>query len=121
MPYDMLINQGAGAVSKWVRTEPPGRKTWPFRVVVTNGAVPFAGDNVYIDEMVGGLPANPQQLYGPATDTGKITLGIATIAPAGAANQGAGDAMIEAPTEFIRARLGAFSAGTCDVRLIEAE
>ncbi len=120
MPYDMLVNAGASVTSGWVRTEPPGRKTWPFRVVVTNGEVPFAGDNVYIDEMVGGLPANPMQLYGPAADTGKVNT-IGSIAPSGAANAGAGDLVIDAPSEFLRARTGAFSSGTCDVRLIPAE
>ena len=120
MGYNLLENQGASVTGAWVKTEPPGRKTWPFRVVVINGAVPFAGDNVYIEEMTNGLPANPMQLYGPAAETGQVTI-VGTVAPAGAANSGAGDLRIDSPCEFLRARSGAFTSGTCSVDLIPAE
>jgi len=122
----MLIAAGASITGQWVRTEPPAHKTWPFRVVVTNGATVFAGENVYIEELVGGLPSGPGPLQGnpglltAGSQSGTVVL-VTTIAPGGAANAGAGDVIVEAPCEYLRARTGAFSAGTCSVRLIEAE
>lgn len=120
MPRNLLLNQGASVTGNWVRTEPPAHKTWPFRVVVMNGATPYAGDNIYIEELSNGLPSGAGNPLLPQTQTGKIGV-IATIPPDGLANAIAGTVMIEAPSEFLRARTGAFSSGTCDVTLIEAE
>lgn len=96
-----------------------------MRVIVTNGSVVFAGENVYLEQLVGGLPANPGPL-GPQTDTGVVVL-LATIAPSGSANGATTDSVnslngifIDAPVDYIRARTGAFSSGTCSVFLIEA-
>jgi hypothetical protein len=126
MPRDLLISKGASITGQWVKVYPPGHKTWPFRVITVNGSTAFAGENVYIEELTGGLPSGP----GPIQDNpGLLTAGsqtgvvgtLLTIAPAGTANGYAGDNLIEAPVEYIRARTGAFSAGTVSVRLIEAE
>lgn len=117
MPRDLLINGAAGAAGPWTRVEPAGKKTWPFRLVVDGN---FAGDSVIIEELVGGLPpvtgplaGNPGTFGSGAPAAGNVN-GLYTIA----APQ---DIQIDAPIEYIRARLGAAATGTATVRLVEAE
>ena len=113
MPRDLLIAQGASITGKWVRVEPPAHRTWPFRLIVTGN---YAGDNVFIEELTGGLPGTgTTSAYPPQTDTGTVVT-LLTVPPGG------GDQMIELPIEFIRARTGVFTGGTtATVRLVEAQ
>jgi hypothetical protein len=108
----LLAAAGAGVVGPWVRTEPPGKKVFPARVVATGD---FAGDDIFIEELVGGLPglgANSPfartEASGPqANDTGAV-LPLGSI-PGGASG---GALVIDHPVEFMRARTGAFTGGT---------
>lgn len=133
MPRDLLVNAGASTYGQWVRLEPPGHKTWPYRIIVTNGPVAFAGANVIIEELTGGMPSGPGPiqdnpgLLTPGSQTG-IVIEVAVITPSGSANGATTDSIdslngifIQAPIEYIRARTGAFGSGTASVRLIEAE
>jgi hypothetical protein len=117
MPRDLLVAQGASVVGQWCRVEPPGHKTWPFRVITSGD---FAGDSVFIEELTGGLPTSPGPLPGnpglltPNSQTGTVRE-LGEVAPGGP------DLTIDAPVEFIRARCGAFTSGTASVRLLEAD
>jgi hypothetical protein len=115
VPRDLLINAGAGVTGQWVRVEPPF-KVIPYRAEITGT---FSGDNVYLEELSGGLPVSPGPLQG---NPGLLTAGSQT----GAVSQlysasAAGDVIIDAPVEFIRARTGPSLVGSASVHLVEAQ
>ena len=133
MPRNLLLNAGANVYGQWVRLEPPAHKTWGYRIIVVNGSVAFAGDDVYIEELTLGLPGGPGPLQGnpgsltPNVQTG-VVIELTNVVPSGSPNGPTTDSIdnlngiwIEAPVEYIRARCGNFNAGTASVVLIEAE
>jgi hypothetical protein len=100
------------------------RRSFPIRVIATGG---FQGDDVFIEELVAGVPSN-QSLYGnnnlpigQRVDTGVPKL-VGSINPATAGGQTT-DLVVDQPTsEWIRARTGAFTsgnAGICEVETLE--
>jgi hypothetical protein len=115
MPRDLLVNIGPGVTGQWVHVEPPF-KVIPYRVMVSGT---FGGDNVYLEELSGGLPTSPGPIQG---NPGLLTAGSQTGTVLQlAAVAGDQDVIIDAPVEFIRARTGANLTGTATVRLIEAQ
>lgn len=116
MARDMLIAQPASTTGQWVRLEPPGKRIHPLRIVVIGT---FAGEFVYIEELVGGLPTSPAPLQG---NPGLLTAGVqtGTVQALGSIGAGGGDLIIDDPVEFIRARTGAFSSGTASAYLEES-
>jgi hypothetical protein len=108
MARTLLENAGANVTGQWVRTEPPGKKVFPARVVAYGN---FDAD-IVIEELVGGLPGIGHSPFVHAggfqpNDTGGVLfLGVIP----GGANGGA--LVIDHPVEFMRARTTAFSGGS---------
>lgn len=116
MAIDLLINKGASSVGNWVVADPPYKVT-PYRIVVGGS---FGGDSVIIEELVGGLPVSPGPLQGnpglltPNTQNGGVVVQLASVTSAQ-------DIIVNAPTEFIRARTGPALTGTASVYLVGAQ
>ena len=115
---DLLIQAGPSIYGNWVCVQPPGRKTWPFRVVFTNGT--WTAGNVILEELVGGNPVSPGPLtqYNPGQLTNNSQTGIVT--QLGVFGPGSTDLEIDAPIEYIRARTDANIVGLVSCRLLEA-
>jgi hypothetical protein len=112
MPRDLLVGAGASVTGKWVRTEPVYKST-TMRVMFVSHS--WAGDNVYLEELVGGLPGfGANSPFAPQADTG-------TVIELGAYPPGSSDIIINAPVEFMRARTGSGLTGTVDVHVLEAQ
>lgn len=122
MARDLLINGGAAAVGQWCRVEPPGHKTWPFRVVFStdSGQVAWSAGNVILEELIGGVPLSP----GPVVqdNPGLLTAGSQTglVKTLDVFPPGSPDFIIDSPVEYIRARVVSDITGVVSVRLLEA-
>ena len=129
------LNAGAGVTGIWVGIAMGRRRSFPIRIIAIGN---FAGDDVFIEELVGGEPSNAS-LYGsvdlgpnvtnPNINNKPIgqTADTGYVHPLGSIGPAAGgatvDLVIDEPTsEFIRARTGAFTGGTvtyCEVETLE--
>lgn len=130
------FNIGANTTGIWVSIQMGRRRSFPIRVIAAGN---FQGDNVFIEELVGGIPSN-MSIYGSVdinlqttnpninnkpigqtADTGFPKL-VGTINPATGGGQTT-DLVVDQPTsEYIRARTGAFTSGTvtiCEVETLE--
>lgn len=121
MAIDLLINAGASIFGNWVRVEPPGRKTWPFRLSFVSGTSAWTAGNVIIEELVGGVPTSPGPItqYNPGQLTNNVESG--TIRQIDTFGAGAADYEIDMPIDFIRARTDANISGKVSVFLQEAQ
>ncbi len=122
MPRDLLINAGATKVGQWCRVEPPGHKTWPFRVSfdTDTGQVAWSAGNVILEELLGGLPTSPGPVSGnPGLLTPNSQTGV--VNQLGVFPAGSPDFDIDMPVEFIRAKTDGAIVGAVSVRLLEAE
>ncbi len=105
MAINLLIGAGPSVTSKWVRVEPAKSVDYPIRVSFVSHS--WAGGNVILEELIGGLPGNGNSPYPPTNDTGtaKVIQQVGDDA----------DVIINAPMDFIRARTDANVTGTVDV------
>jgi hypothetical protein len=120
MACDLLINAAASATGQWCRTEPPAHKTWPFRVMFTDGATAWSVGSVILEELIGGVPLSPGPII--QDNPGLLTAGsqTGTVRQLGTFPPGSPDFEIDMPVEYIRARTDGSIVGNVSVRLLEA-
>lgn len=107
-------NAPAGTIGKWADLGNRRKKFSAMKIVAIGT---FAGDKVYIDELVGGTPGHgANSPFPPQADTGTF-IQIGAIAP------GDPPLVLLEPCEYVRARCGAFTGGTtvkfCGIELQE--
>lgn len=106
MAINLLIGAGASVSSNWVRVEPAKSVDYPIRISFVSHN--WAGGNVILEELIGGLPGNGNSPYPPSSDTG-------TAKQIQQVGSGDADVIINAPLDFLRARTDANVTGTVDV------
>src|SRR5882757_7700207 len=101
MARDLLINAVASATGQWCRTEPPGRKTWPFRIMFDDGDTAWSAGNVILEELVGGVPLSPGPII--QDNPGLLTAGSQTgvVQRLGTFPPGSDDFEIDMPVEYV--------------------
>lgn len=104
MAINMLVSAAANVTGNWVHVEPAKSVDYPIRVSIVGT---FGGDNVILEELIGGLPGTGNTPYAPSSTTGTIVQVGVFSAPQ--------DVIIEAPMDYLRARTGSGLTGSASV------